>query len=1210
NGLRTEFRAGGVWIEPRDVCAGGEAWGWGLSFGGLSRGSPGQSVTGVEPVPNGNRVEYERPGIVEWYINGERGLEQGFTITAPPISGDPGEPLRVEMTITGSLTGTLSSNGQRIDFRTPDGDPVLVYDHLAVFDDQERILPARLALEGSTLSIVVDDRGAAYPITIDPLASSPSWVAENVGEFGTSVSTAGDVNGDGYDDILASAPRFDGGEFHEGRVFLYMGSAAGPEEDPSWTFEPNQVQAGLSAVANAGDVNGDGYSDIAVGAPGYDDGGRVWVFHGRANGPGAGATWATEHLQEGAAYGVAVAGAGDVNGDGYGDLLISAPLHDSGGVEDAGRVFVFHGSEDGLADITPEWTYSGDALNSDMGRSAAHAGDVNGDGYADVIIGAPRAREDPDERFGRAFVFHGSASGLGVNPAWTAQSSQDNSAFGEAVSTAGDTNGDGYSEVIVGAQWYDAGQQEEGRAFIYMGGSRGLAASPAWTTESNQADAQYGSSVAFAGDVDGDGYGDVAVGARYFSENGFNANGKVWVFHGSADGTSDSSGWRESGNRDGGVFGNGLSTAGDVNGDGYADLLIGQSGIGGNVDPAQVYVYLGGPDAIEAAPSWNVFSDQSQAQLGYSVAPAGDVNGDGYADMIVGAPFFDNGQADEGLAAVFHGGPEGPEVFASFFAEGGQAGAQLGTSVAGAGDVNGDGYDDVLAGAPYYDNGQSDEGRVYGFHGGEGGISGPAEWSAEPSQADARLGTSVAGAGDLNGDGFADVVAGAPFFDGEGGAFVYHGADFGLLSPEIILQGGHAGARYGWAVSSAGDVNGDGYSDVAIGAPRWDDGGADVGRVSVHHGSSGGVHAGHDWEIVANQANAYFGQAVAAAGDVNGDGFSDLIAASPRYDGGETDEGRAFVYHGSGAGLSGSNDWNTQANQAQALYGTSVASAGDVNGDGYSDVIVGAYGYDNGETDEGRAWVFHGGDDGLSAASGWRDDPDVADAFFGFSVAGAGDVNGDGFDDVVIGAPREDGGAANDGMVYLYYGGGGPGIVHNPRQRQEDDEPLAHLGMSDDEDRFRIRAIGRGPVGRTRVKMEWEVKPLGEAFDGTGLQRGALWQTSNLLGRELTALATLLSEAEAQHWRVRLLYEPAASPLAQRGRWMSPNGNAWSETDLRTLGMPCPVDLNGDGTVNTQDFIEFLNLWNAGDDTADWNGDGVINTQDFIQYLNDWNAGC
>jgi len=115
-----------------------------------------------------------------------------------------------------------------------------------------------------------------------------------------------------------------------------------------------------------------------------------------------------------------------------------------------------------------------------------------------------------------------------------------------------------------------------------------------------------------------------------------------------------------------------------------------------------------------------------------------------------------------------------------------------------------------------------------------------------------------------------------------------------------------------------------------------------------------------NWTAESDQAFAYFGGSVGTAGDVNGDGYADVIVGAVYYDNGQTDEGRAFVYHGSASGLSMTPNWTAESDQAGASFGGSVGTAGDVNGDGYADVIVGANGYDNDQTEEGRAFVYHG----------------------------------------------------------------------------------------------------------------------------------------------------------------------------------------------------------------------------------------------------------
>jgi hypothetical protein len=231
----------------------------------------------------------------------------------------------------------------------------------------------------------------------------------------------------------------------------------------------------------------------------------------------------------------------------------------------------------------------------------------------------------------------------------------------------------------------------------------------------------------------------------------------------------------------------------------------------------------------------------------------------------------------------------------------------------------------------------------------------------------------------------------------EGRAFVYLGSASGLASGAAwAAEPNQANAYFGCAVASAGDVNGDGFGDVIVGANAFDNGEPDEGRAFVYFGAVSGLSATAAWAAESDQANAQFGTSVASAGDVNGDGYGDVIVGAPSFDNGQTDEGRAFVYFGSASGLSTTAVWTADSDQATASFGTSVASAGDVNGDGYGDVIVGAPFFDNGQTDEGRAFVYFGSASGLSTAATWTDESEQAGAQFGISVASAGDVNGDG----------------------------------------------------------------------------------------------------------------------------------------------------------------------------------------------------------------------
>jgi hypothetical protein len=430
--------------------------------------------------------------------------------------------------------------------------------------------------------------------------------------------------------------------------------------------------------------------------------------------------------------------------------------------------------------------------------------------------------------------------------------------------------------------------------------------------------------------------------------------------------------WKAEGNQTSALFGEAVATAGDVNGDGYDDVIVGawpyDTGPGANSE-GRAFVYHGSASGLglSTTPDWTVQGDEGYSWFADSVATAGDVNGDGYDDVIVGAPKY-NSPLDEGWAFVYHGSASGLSSTPDWTAEGNQGSAHFGYSVATAGDVNGDGYDDIVVGAPYYDNGQAGEGRAFVYYGSASGLSVTADWTAESDQGDAWFGWSVGTAGDVNGDGYDDVVVGAHFYDNgqadEGRAFVYHGSASGLSpTPDWTAESDQVQAIFGWSVGTAGDVNGDGYDDVVVGAHLYDNGQADEGRAFVYHGSASGLSNlsnKPDWTAESDQANALFGNSVGTTGDVNADGYDDVIVGAHSYDNGEAYEGRAFVYYGSASGLSPTPDWTAESNQTSASFGWSVGTAGDVNGDGYDDVIGGAPWYTHGQAYEGMAVVFHG----------------------------------------------------------------------------------------------------------------------------------------------------------------------------------------------------------------------------------------------------------
>ena len=427
---------------------------------------------------------------------------------------------------------------------------------------------------------------------------------------------------------------------------------------------------------------------------------------------------------------------------------------------------------------------------------------------------------------------------------------------------------------------------------------------------------------------------------------------------------------------------------------------------------------------IALVETWFFESGQDGAEMGFSVSGAGDVNGDGYADIIVGSPRFDS--TDNGGAAfAFYGYGGGLKSTPDWQVNSGKDGARFGLSVSAAGDVNADGYDDVLVGAPDYwvafegTSGDPQSGAAFLYLGSETGLSQAPDWVFYAEAREISLGYAVAAAGDVNHDGYADILVGAPEYENiqeqanEGKVYLFLGSENGPgKTPDWTYQGDSVGAKCGHALAAAGDVDGDHYDDILIGAPNIDSPELNEGAALLFLGSPDGPGEVADWQVESNQADAWFGEAVASAGDVNRDGFSDVIVGSAHYnlDEDHIDTGAAFVYLGSDQGLSTTAAWIAYGAEQYSGFGHTVSAAGDVDQDGFSDLLVGAYKY--GQTgagtqpDEGAAYIFTGGALGPSPEAGWSAFGNKAEAWFGFSARVAGDINGDGSPDILIGAPQ------------------------------------------------------------------------------------------------------------------------------------------------------------------------------------------------------------
>jgi hypothetical protein len=766
------------------------------------------------------------------------------------------------------------------------------------------------------------------------------------------------------------------------------------------------------------------------------------------------------------------------------------------------------------------------------------------------------------------FIYLGSAAGINSTAQTFVEADLTLSQFGFSVASAGDVNGDGYSDVIVGAYLFNNGQSSEGAAFIYHGSSTGINNTAAAMVESNQVAANLGISVACAGDINGDGYSDVIAGANSY-DNVETNEGAAFVYFGSASGINVVAAAILESNQVNAQMGRGVASAGDVNGDGYSDVIAGSPQYDNTEsNEGAAFVYHGSATGLNTTATTMTESNQVNASFGESVAGAGDVNADGYSDVIVGARGYDNGEADEGVAFIFHGSLSGISTTPAAMVESNQVLTGFGYSVAGAGDVNADGYADVIVGAWMFDNGQNEEGRAFVYHGSPTGINTTAATIVESNQVNAYLGSYVAGAGDVNGDGYADVIVGAFGYDNgqadEGAAFVYHGSASGISTIYTSrLESNQSFSSFG-AVAGAGDINGDGYSDVIAGAYGYDNGQADEGATFVYHGSASGINTSPVIILESNQANANMGIFVAGAGDVNADGYSDVIIGTPNFDNGETDEGVAFIYHGSSTGLSTIANIMLESNQASAAFGYSVSCAGDVNGDGYSDVIVGSYNFDNGQTNEGAGFIYHGSPAGISSTFASMIESNTSFTSFGYSVTGAGDVNGDGYSDVIVGGYNFNNGQTGEGAAFVYHGNS-PGINRRNNLLLYNTDLSSPISSSN----FILANFGAGLyassfLGKAKGKLVWETRMNYNAYSGIPITNStfftsqqAVYTDMGLAGVELKNLVDKILGARYTKIRARIKYDPIT---AITGQVYGPWRNVSSIMDANKPGV-LPVEL-------------------------------------------------
>ncbi len=1126
----------------------------------------------------------------------------------------------------------------------------------------------------------------------------------------------GDLNNDGYDDIVMK---------HGIGLAVYYGAEAGLRWRAGSGLTPDQT--GFSAGSyhtGAGDVNGDGYDDviIVIGAGSNID---ARIYYGSSTGLSATGFTNLNSVPDPINT---VAGVGDINADGYDDVLLGSWTFDDA-TTNQGKVYLFYGGDgvDNKPDDIVDWSAVGNPVHVGRFGSAVTGGDFNCDGNPDVAVGALGD--------GAAFVYYNTGTALPTTPSWEFQSTQPGGQMGTSITNAGNVDGSGCDALMVGEPYGNSGgPSQEGLVYLFFGSMSGLRTDNNydWLGEGNQASSLYsnpdGDGIAGLGDINGDGVDDIIVGARYFDNADGLSAGAAYIYHGSGGSVTGPSSTPDviiEGNTQAASLGAGVSSAGDMDGDGKPDYMISRSKeIDHITSPDGIYLYLSrdpapnfphvtvSPDQVHtseletfetgattdtftvvldtqptadvridvlsgdttegtmspstlnftpsnwdqpvtvtitavddpwfdntqlypihfrvastdlnynrmmvaplrainrddecnacstvfpttglitsedgatatfsvvldsrpnlnvyidvtsdditegttstdqliftrdnynvpqivtvtgvddvdidgdinfniilantdsADPAWNnkVISNVavknfdndwsvstngydsgiSNSQMGRSVAVA-NVNDDAYQDLIVGAPIA-------GKVYAFYGGPNGINTLPDWELTTDQPGDWLGVSVARAGDVNGDGVDDIVIGASRRDVGAFDRaGAAYVFHGNSttGLPANPsvatADWAFEGDLANGYVGYSVAGAGNVNRtapDTIDDVIIGGYGYNGTGRVWVFHGVNStGLSTTAAWSDIGSTNAKFGFSVSSAGDIDNDGDDDIVIGARGHQGFPAVTASAHIYHGSTSGitgVATTVSETIIGNFSTRNvldFGAAVSAAGDVDNDGFDDIIVGAPS-------DNLAYIYRGSGSGLLTAAAWSGTSDQTDSNYGSAVAGLGDIDGDGYADVGIGAPFYDNTEANSGMVYVCKGTDAPTMISGCLPARGEYANGVLGNSLAALDDVDGNGLSEFVAGSIGYDDGDASDGSsnegaaLVIFLGVGNPGIFVTPLNIATTETPAPSAT-------FDIKLMSK-PSGNVTVNLT-----NNDPTEGTLSQDSVLFTTAN-----------------------------------------------------------------------------------------------------------------
>ncbi len=893
------------------------------------------------------------------------------------------------------------------------------------------------------------------------------------------------------------------------------------------TMTPNTVTAQVQSVIDLG----------------VQEESRVILFKGHESGDNTGRNTGT---------------VGDINNDGFDDFAISAYWADPNGLEDAGSVYVVFGQANNaiptldLSELDGTNGFRIDGLSTDdrLGQGLAGDMDLNGDEVDDLVIGAHFADPNGNADAGSAYVIFGSTTGFGEvfdlaslngTNGFVINGENAGDQLGRAIDRAGDINGDGWGDLVVGASQADPNMLDgAGSAYVIFGKNidtpfnevlnlSDLTISDGFRLDGGVAGYQIGWSVAGIGDFNDDTVDDLAVGSFQTSHNG-NFSGSSYIIFGKntsevgdfdlvfpLSGLNGTNGFRLDGAAESSI-GFSLSGVGDFNADGFDDMVIGgpfaDPDMAGNAGSA--YVFFGSNAVMPAfqdltvngVNGFSLSGNSNEAQLGISASGIVDFNGDEIPDVIIGERGADpNDVESAGTAYLLFGrntSQEGnfnstfdlstPDGINFLQINGSVEGGQSGYSTSSAGDFNGDGLHDVLVAAPNAENNKGYIYLVFGFEPDAPYVPEPiptqapledlaysfavgsyftdpdggpltftaalasedplpawlsfdpttATFSGTPANADVGVTYTIKVTATDNQDKFI-----SSFFE----LFVQDDASFPTDLSQLVgangfrIIGEAAGDRSGYSVSSAGDVNGDGIVDLLVGAPLVDATGDNSGAVYVVFGSEVGfpdvlnlfaLDGTNGFRINGEVAGDELAISLSGIGDLNGDDIDDILLGTNRADPNGDGSGVAYVMFGKNVSEDGPFDHPLDLSTLQQQdgfringvaagdnLGFSLRGVGDINNDTFDDILIGAWGVDN---ITGAAYVILGKDTEISGSfgdsfdlttlngdNGFRIDGE-ANGFLGIGVGKVGDLSGDGIDDLAMGS------ASNYGIANVIYG--------------------------------------------------------------------------------------------------------------------------------------------------------------------------------------------